>query len=101
LTVLGPAYKVAETEFVLCLAKMILQEVTKQRPGLLVSNTVVKEMIKVGDQLWEVCAVTNDSAVDLERKLLAKWKEYLQYMFILLYQLMMKQFCPMTPVCKI
>jgi hypothetical protein len=52
---LGPAYKVAETEFGLRLARRTLMQIKRLNPNRVLSQQMVEHFIKAGDEVWNTC----------------------------------------------
>jgi hypothetical protein len=53
--VLGPAYNVAETEFGLWLARILLIQIKYLNPDRVLLNQMVEHFIRTGDEVWNNC----------------------------------------------
>ena len=62
---LGPAYKVAETEYGLRLAKRVLLQVKTSLPTKECTTEEVKSFIKAGDEVWATCVEDTEEDSEL------------------------------------
>jgi hypothetical protein len=52
---LGPAYKMAQTEYGLCLAKRVLLQIKDMDPNMVITQEQVESFIRSSDDIWDIC----------------------------------------------